>query len=108
MRNQVSPSFHGGGGRAKKVRRGPVFHAINEVAKDKYNNCDLDRQSVVSNSFSLYYRASKILKHLEMSSRKKTQHVEGFRRIFFLSLVPEHAEANKRMLYQPQLYIQTF
>ena len=68
-----------------------MFHAINEVGKDKYSNCDLDRQSVAS--FSLHYRASKIRNHLEMSCRKKTQHVEGLRRIFFFrSLVPEHAE----------------
>ena len=70
-----------------------MFYAINEVAKDKYSNCDLDRQSVASYSFSLHYRASKIRNHLEMSCRKKTQHVEGLRRIFFFrSLVPEHAE----------------
>ena len=24
-----------------------MFHAIDEVAKDKYSNCNLDRQSVV-------------------------------------------------------------
>jgi len=97
VRDYVSPSFHGRGGRGKEVSRRPVFHAINESAKDKYNNCDLDRQSVVSYSFSLHFRASKIRKHLEMSRRKKTQHVEGFRRIFFFrSLVPENSERQIR------------
>ena len=42
VRDWVSPTFHGVGGRGKDVST--VFHAINEFAKDKYSNYDLGRQ----------------------------------------------------------------
>ena len=45
VRDWVSPSFHGGGGGSKDVST--VFYAINEVGKDKYSNCDLDRQLII-------------------------------------------------------------